>query len=124
MENADVLIAAEARYNKLKAEAAKAYIECTNPACRAEAVCRPFSAENASFLEGCDLVIDALDNMESRLLLEEYAERFSIPLIHGAVCGWSGTARDSAAAGLSTPSICSSRRAGRARAAKPTATKR
>lgn len=84
------ILSTEGNLGTLKAEAAKAYIECTNPACRVEAVCQPFSAKNASFLKDCDLVLDALDNIESRLLLEEYAEEFSIPLVHGAVSGWGG----------------------------------
>lgn len=86
------ILSTEGNLGTLKAEAAKAYIECTNPACLVEAVCQPFSAKNASFLKDCDLVLDALDNIESRLLLEEYAEEFSIPLIHGAVSGWGGQA--------------------------------
>lgn len=84
------ILSTEGNLGTLKAEAAKAYIECTNPACRAEAICQMFSADNASFLKDCDVIMDALDNIESRLLLEKHAEAFAVPLIHGAVSGWSG----------------------------------
>lgn len=84
------ILSSEGNLGTLKAEAAKAYIECTNPACQVEMVCQPFSFDNASFLEGCDVILDALDSVPARLLLEEYAEKFSVPLVHGAVRGWGG----------------------------------
>ena len=84
------ILSTEGNLGTLKAEAAKAYIECTNPACIVEAVCQPFSAKNAAFLKDCDVILDALDNAESRLLLEECAEEYGIPLVHGAVGGWGG----------------------------------
>gem|GEM_PF-123082 len=39
---------------------------------------------------GADLVIDALDNVSSRLALEEGCARLGIPLVHGAIAGNSG----------------------------------
>ena len=39
-------------------------------------------------LKGQDLVIDALDNIHSRLILEDACAKAGIPLIHGAICGW------------------------------------
>ena len=45
--------------------------------------------ENAAWiLRDHDVIIDALDNIPSRLLLEKYAETLKIPLIHGAIRGW------------------------------------
>lgn len=40
---------------------------------------------NESMLENVDVVIDALDNIESRLLLEDACSKHKLPLIHGAV---------------------------------------
>jgi molybdopterin/thiamine biosynthesis adenylyltransferase len=47
--------------------------------------------------ENCDeiigghhIVIDALDNMSARRLLEQHCEKQSIPLVHGAIAGWYG----------------------------------
>ena len=45
--------------------------------------------ENADELvKGHDLVLDALDNVHSRLILEDACAKAGIPLIHGAICGW------------------------------------
>ena len=38
-------------------------------------------------LEGIDVVLDGLDNIQDRLKLEDYCEERNIPLIHGAVEG-------------------------------------
>ena len=47
------------------------------------------TAENAQgFLRGQDLALDALDNPESRLILEDACAQAGIPLVHGAVQGW------------------------------------
>ena len=45
--------------------------------------------ENAGeLLKDHDVVIDALDNIKTRLLVEKTAGALGIPLIHGAVEGW------------------------------------
>ena len=44
---------------------------------------------NASdLLKGHDVIIDALDNIETRLLIEKTLDTLGIPLVHGAVEGW------------------------------------
>ena len=46
---------------------------------------------NASdILDEHDLVIDALDNIDSRLVLEKTCRDLNIPLVHGAIAGWYG----------------------------------
>lgn len=48
-----------------------------------------FTKENyKTILKGCHVVVDALDNVHSRLLLQKYCEKMNIPLIHGAIAGW------------------------------------
>lgn len=48
-----------------------------------------FSTENAECLmNGADVVIDALDNIESRLLMEDAAAEAGKTVIHGAIEGW------------------------------------
>jgi len=39
-------------------------------------------------LKGHDVIIDGLDNIKTRLLVEKTADTLGIPLIHGAVEGW------------------------------------
>jgi len=49
-----------------------------------------FTEENApEILEGADLVMDALDSVESRLLLERLCAERGLYIVHGAVEGWS-----------------------------------
>lgn len=43
-----------------------------------------------SLVSGCNLVVDALDNVASRLMLEDACTEKNIPLIHGAIAGWYG----------------------------------
>lgn len=49
-----------------------------------------FSAQTMEEVKAPDLIIDCLDNMASRVELIRYAARHKIPLIHGAVEGFSG----------------------------------
>ena len=50
-------------------------------------VCRENICE---IISGHDVVVDALDNAEVRKLTEAACEEKNIPLVHGAVAGWSG----------------------------------
>ena len=43
-----------------------------------------------AIIGGHDAVVDALDNMTSRRLLERHCETLGIPMIHGAIAGWYG----------------------------------
>ena len=43
-----------------------------------------------SLLAGCQVIVDALDNVESRLVLEEAAQSLAVPLVHGALAGFEG----------------------------------
>jgi molybdopterin/thiamine biosynthesis adenylyltransferase len=46
--------------------------------------------EFSALLKGVDVALDALDNMPSRFLLEKSCKKEGIPLVHGAVAGFSG----------------------------------
>ena len=46
----------------------------------------------AKMISGHDIVMDATDNIETRLILEDACTRCNIPLVHGAVCDWYGQA--------------------------------
>ncbi len=41
-------------------------------------------------LAGCNVAVDALDNIESRIMLEDACEEANIKLVHGAIGGWHG----------------------------------
>ena len=43
---------------------------------------------SGELLQGHDVIIDALDSIKTRLLVEKTADALGIPLVHGAVEGW------------------------------------
>ena len=72
-----------------KALAAAERIRAIDPSIEAVPLCDILTKENAaSLMADADLVIDALDSIEARLMLEDAAAEADIPLIHGAVSGW------------------------------------
>lgn len=76
---------------KGKADSARCKLERLNPAVRVEAIRASISAGNVSeLIDGSDLIIDALDNWETRMILNRAALEGNIPLIHGAVGGFEG----------------------------------
>ena len=72
-----------------KAKAAADHIARVNPDVAAEAeVCRLTEDNAARLVAGCDAVMDALDNIESRKILASACAQAGIPYIHGAIRGW------------------------------------
>lgn len=85
------LFCTEAMLGEKKAEAAAARIKAVNSQIEAEAVSCNLAEENAiRILDGCHVVIDALDNVRDKLLLQKICREQEIPMIHGAVGGWFG----------------------------------
>ncbi|GAI25883.1 unnamed protein product, partial [marine sediment metagenome] len=41
-------------------------------------------------IKGAEVVVDALDNLPSRFVLQEACQELNIPLVHGAVAGFNG----------------------------------
>lgn len=72
-----------------KALAAKERMAKINPLINVIALEQEFSPENAQeILSGHDVVVDALDSIETRLALQDAAEKYQIPVVHGAIAGW------------------------------------
>ena len=72
-----------------KAKAAAAKISRINPEISVEAVDSFLTEKNVGrLLLFCDVVLDGLDNIESRRILAKECERAGIPYIYGAVNGW------------------------------------
>ncbi|MEN6479758.1 MAG: HesA/MoeB/ThiF family protein [Anaerolineales bacterium] len=62
-----------------------------NGAVEVEPIVARLGAENAvALLEEANVVVDALDNIPSRLELERAARALGLPLVHGAIAGWTG----------------------------------
>ena len=72
-----------------KAKAAADRVRRVNPNVTVEAVEHFLSGENVHpLLEGCDAVLDALDNIGSRKTLAAACAEKNIPYIYGAISGW------------------------------------
>ena len=85
------LLANEHNLGTLKVMAAKKRLQEINSQTRVLTFDERFSDSNAaSILEGCSAVIDALDDIPSRLILQKHCHLSGIPLIHGAIGGWCG----------------------------------
>ncbi|MGF7060486.1 HesA/MoeB/ThiF family protein [Brassicibacter mesophilus] len=76
---------------KNKAEAAKQRVEVVNPLVHIRSINERISESNAhSILEGHDVIVDAVDNIHTRFLIQREAEKLNTPFIHGAIAGWYG----------------------------------
>lgn len=83
------LLSSIATLGQPKSEVAVDRIHSINPNIEAIAVKEFFTEDNAArLLDGIDLVIDALDNVAARFVLEYACEKAGITIIHGAVQGW------------------------------------
>ncbi|MBI5064012.1 MAG: ThiF family adenylyltransferase [Desulfatitalea sp.] len=76
---------------QLKAEAAAERVAAINGAVQAESHPVFLTAVNAKkLIQGCDIVIDCLDDIPSRFALETAAKQLAIPMVSGAVAGMTG----------------------------------
>lgn len=72
-----------------KAEAAEARVAQINPDVAVEPVHAYLNEGNAAALiEGCDVVVDALDSIDARRILAAACGSAGIPWIYGAIRGW------------------------------------
>jgi len=76
-----------------KVSSAKGKLKQLNPQVKIEAVKERITEANVSKLvDGCDLIVDAMDNLPTRYLLNKVAIEKNIPFFHGAVYGFEGRA--------------------------------
>ena len=72
-----------------KARAAAERIQRINPDVNVETVEAFLTEENAEKLIcGCDVVLDALDNVDGRRVLAAACKKVGVPLVYGAISGW------------------------------------
>ncbi|PKN65731.1 MAG: adenylyltransferase [Deltaproteobacteria bacterium HGW-Deltaproteobacteria-15] len=76
-----------------KADSAAEKLRRLNPECRIEPIRALIGQDNGFDLaEGCDLIIDATDNLATRHVLNRISLARRIPLVYGGISGWNGTA--------------------------------
>jgi adenylyltransferase/sulfurtransferase len=74
-----------------KLKSAEEKLLSLNPEVKVETIREKITNENAgSVVPPCDLIVDALDNFDTRHVLNRLAMERNIPLIHGAVSGYRG----------------------------------
>jgi len=77
----------------VKVEAASKKLQRLNPDCTIEALAVSVNDYTAlEVVEGCDVVIDALDSVNARYALNKACVKFGIPFVTGAAVGVSGQA--------------------------------
>ena len=83
------LLSAPSLLGVSKARAAADHVRRVNPDVTVEAVEAFLNASNVrELIAGCDVVLDALDNIPSRRLLAEACAEAGIPYVYGAIQGW------------------------------------
>lgn len=85
------LISTEHNLGVNKAYAAASRIEVVNSDVQTEAVPCMLDEGNAEkLLKDVDVVVDALDNVSARLLVNKVTQQYGIPLIYAAIAGFTG----------------------------------
>jgi len=76
-----------------KVDSARAKLRNLNSSVEIEAIAETIKEENVSDLvDGCDAIVDAMDNLPTRYVLNRCAIEKNIPFFHGAVNGFEGRA--------------------------------
>ena len=74
-----------------KSEIAKKHVHAINSEVTVTAISTYFTNDNADeLLKHHDVVVDALDNIETRKRLQKTCTKLKIPFVHGAIAGWYG----------------------------------
>lgn len=74
-----------------KALTAQSRMQIVNPEVCIKPITTFLNKENAEeLLKNHDVIIDALDNIEVRFIVQETAEKLNIPFVYGAIAGWYG----------------------------------
>jgi molybdopterin/thiamine biosynthesis adenylyltransferase len=85
------LLSTQANLGVDKAHAACERIAAVNAAVTAIGHCEALTRENLfRLLRGADLVVDALDRLPTRLVLQQGAQDLRIPMVHGSIAGFLG----------------------------------
>ena len=85
------IFATEKTLGTPKTQAAIERLTAVNPHVKLSSHRRYLTLENgAELLRSADIVMDAVDNIETRYVLEKCCERLDLPFVHGSIGGWWG----------------------------------
>ncbi len=81
----------EENIGKLKVDSAAHKLRSFNSGIKVQAISDTIAESNVSRLVGdADIIVDAMDNLPARYLLNQTAQEKGIPFVHGAVNGFEG----------------------------------
>lgn len=85
------LLSSPATLGRAKVEAAAARVTEINPAVTLVPIQVAYAPENGKeLLQGVQVIVDALDSIQTRLALAATCTELGIPMVHGAIGGWYG----------------------------------
>ncbi|MDW2003761.1 ThiF family adenylyltransferase, partial [Vibrio sp. 2304] len=62
-----------------------------NPLVKVNSISTNITEDNyKDILKGHDVVVDAVDDIKTRFLIQDFARELNIPMVHGAISGWYG----------------------------------
>ena len=85
------ILSDEPNLGRLKTEVIAERVQRINPSVETVVHPRYATEENLPrILTGVNVVVDALDRLPTRLMLQKVASEIGIPMVHGAIAGWVG----------------------------------
>ena len=85
------LLSSPATLGRAKVKAAAARVAEINPAVTLVPIQVAYAPENGKeLLQGAQVIVDALDSIQTRLALAQTCTELGIPMVHGAIGGWYG----------------------------------
>ena len=85
------LLSDESVLGKSKAKTAAERMKKVNSNVKVTPIAEYIDESNGGqIIKGHDIVVDALDNIPTRVIIEREAQKLNIPLVHGAIAGWYG----------------------------------
>ena len=74
-----------------KSETAKLRVSKINPFVNVKDYKVYLNEENSvEIFSGHDVIVDALDNIKSKIMIQETCKKLNIPFVHGSIAGWYG----------------------------------
>jgi molybdopterin/thiamine biosynthesis adenylyltransferase len=85
------VLCCESNLGRAKAKVAAERVHQVNCAVEVRPVVEFATCRNlAAILSGVNVVVDALDRLPTRLVLQRFASEAGVPMVHGAIAGWMG----------------------------------
>lgn len=84
------LLSGYSNLGQSKVEAGRRFIQDINPAITVNAWSSRWEDSDPDLFRQLQVIVDALDNVSSRMALAKACRQASVPLVHGAVGGWYG----------------------------------